>query len=79
MGAKAKKKNAAAYWHGPARVVMTNPPSTVWVASQGSQVKAAPGKLQRAAEDELLILSGWIDALEDTRPRLEKEPKKRLH
>ena len=36
-------------WHGPARVVMTDYPSTIWLSYQGSIVKAAPERIRPAA------------------------------
>ena len=61
-------------WHGPGRVVMTQHPSSIWVAHRGTLVKASPEHVRRATEDEQLTLSGWIDDLVKTRDEFEKEP-----
>ncbi len=42
------KKPANAYWHWPEQVVMTNLPTTVWLAYQGFAVKAAPERIRPA-------------------------------
>ena len=76
VGLGSTRKPAPAYWHGPAKVVMTNPPSTIWVSYQGTLVKASPERIRRASEEEMLTLSGWIDALVETRATLEQEPKR---
>ena len=76
VGLGSTRKPAPAYWHGPAKVVMTCPPSTIWLSYQGTLVKASPERVRRASEEEMLSLSGWIDALLDTRQELEKEPKR---
>lgn len=76
IGMGPTRKPAPAYWHGPAKVVMTSPPTTVWVSYQGTLVKASPERLRRASEEEMTTLSGWIDALVDTRQTFEKEPKR---
>ena len=41
-GGRTGKKDPYACWHGPARVVMTNYPTTVWLSHGGRLVKAAP-------------------------------------
>ena len=63
-----------AYWHGPARVVMTDPPTTLWLSYQGTLVKASPERVRRSSEEEQLTLTGWIDDLVQT--RLDAEPKR---
>ena len=65
------KKDSPAFWHGPARVILTNLPNTVWVSHQGHVVKASPEHLRPATPDEEFTLSGWIDAIADTRKRLQ--------
>ena len=76
VGMSAAKKAAPAYWHGPARVVMTHLPSTVWLSYQGTLVKASPEQVRRISEEEQITLSGWIDSLMATRDALNKEPKR---
>lgn len=70
------RKPAPAYWHGPARVVMTDPPTTLWLSYQGTLVKASPERVRRASEDEQTTLTGWIDDIIQTRQKLEQEPKR---
>ena len=60
MGANKAKKYSSQYWCGPARIVMLDQPSTVWLSYQGGLVKAAPERIRRASLEENLTLSGWI-------------------
>ena len=76
MGADKKLKFNARYWQGPGRIVMIDQPSTIWIAFQGSLVKASPERVRRASPEENLTLSGWIDDLLATKADLEKEPKR---
>ena len=76
VGQGSTRKPAPTYWHGPARVVMTDPPSTLWLSYQGTLVKASPERVRRTAEEEQLTLTGWIDDLAQTRDRLDQEPKR---
>eukprot|EP00435_Cladocopium_sp_Y103_P011110 s283_g2.t2 len=76
VGLGSTRKPAPAYWHGPAKVVMTDPPSTLWLSYQGTLVKASPERVRKSADEEMLTLSGWIDALLDTRAQLDAEPKR---
>ncbi|CAL1148194.1 unnamed protein product [Cladocopium goreaui] len=76
VGQGAAHQTAPAYWHGPARVVMLDQPTTVWLAYQGKLVKASPERIRRASEEEQLTLTGWIDDLVHTRDMFEKTPKR---
>eukprot|EP00435_Cladocopium_sp_Y103_P033184 s4126_g8.t1 len=76
VGQGAQRQPAPAYWHGPARVVMLDQPTTVWLAYQGKLVKASPERIRRASEEEQLTLTGWIDDLVNTRDLFEKTPKR---
>ena len=69
------KKNFARFWRGPARVVLTAPPSSVWVNYRGTIVKAAPEQLRRASTDEMFAVSSWMQGLSETRDDLEKNPR----
>ena len=71
VGLIGTKKAAPAYWHGPSRVVMTEQPSTLWLSYQGKLVKASPERVRRAAEEEQVTLTGWIDSILDTKQQLE--------
>ena len=76
VGQGPKWKRAPTYWHGPAKTVMTNPPTTIWLSYQGRLVKASPERVRRASEDEQTTLTGWIDDLVQTRNALDREPKR---
>eukprot|EP00435_Cladocopium_sp_Y103_P050254 s2395_g15.t1 len=76
VGQGAARQPAPAYWHGPARVVMLDQPTTVWLAYQGKLVKASPERIRRASEEEQLTLTGWIDDLVHTRDLFERTPKR---
>ncbi|CAE7232206.1 RE1 [Symbiodinium sp. CCMP2456] len=63
-------------WHGPARVIMTDLPSTLWLSYQGNLVKASPERVRPGSEEEQLTISGWLDGLTQAKKEFEKEPKK---
>ena len=71
-GAERARKDNSSFWRGPARVVLTNPPTSIWVAFQGYLIKAAPEHLRLASTEEHLTLSGWIDDIAATREALAK-------
>ena len=60
MGMDKARKFAAGYWQGPARIIMMDQPSTLWLAHQGHLVKAAPERIRRASLEENLAISGWL-------------------
>ena len=72
-GMDASKRPLASYWHGPARVVQTNLPTTVWVAYNGHLVKAAPEKIRPAAEEEEMSLSGWLKGISHVKEQLQRD------
>ena len=71
-GADMSRKPANAFWHGPARVVATQLPTTVWLAHNGFLVKAAPEKLRPAAEKEMQSISGWLEGISHARKQLDR-------
>ena len=75
-GMEGARKNSPDYWRGPARVILTSPPSTVWLNFQGYVVKAAPEHLRLASEEEHFGLSDWMEELSQTREELERQPRK---
>ena len=75
-GTDRPKKDSYIYWKGPARVVLTAPPSTVWINYKGYVVKAAPEHLRHATEEERFTLSSWIDDIAETRQQLNREPRR---
>ena len=74
-GMEGAKRDRPGYWRGPARVVLTSPPSTVWVNFRGYVVKAAPEQLRLASEEEQFTLTKWIDDIANTRQELEQQPR----
>eukprot|EP00435_Cladocopium_sp_Y103_P027341 s2384_g6.t1 len=74
-GTDGPKKNRPSFWRGPGRVILTSPPSTVWLSFRGYVVKAAPEQLRLATEEEKFTLTGWINDLTGTREELEKYPR----
>ena len=63
-------------WHGPARVIMTDMPSTVWLSYQGNLVKASPERIRPGSTEEKLSVTGWLDGLTKAKEEFEKEPKR---
>lgn len=74
-GTDGPKKKRPSFWRGPSRVILTSPPSTIWLSYRGFVVKAAPEQLRLASEDERFTLTGWIDDIANTREELETQPK----
>lgn len=75
VGQGSTRKPASAYWHGPSKVGMTDPPSTLWLSYRGTLSKASPERIRCASEEEQLTLTGWIDGLFRTLSALEEERK----
>ncbi|CAE7602014.1 GIP [Symbiodinium sp. CCMP2456] len=63
-------------WHGPARVIMTDLPSTLWLSYQGNLVKASPERVRPGSEEEKMTIHGWLDGLAQAKEEFEKEPKR---
>ena len=61
MGADKKLKFSPSYWQGPARIVMTDQPSTIWLTHRGFLVKASPERIRRASLEENMSISGWLE------------------
>ena len=72
-GMSRQKKDSPAYWHGPAKVVLTDLPTTVWVTYHGYLVKACPEHLRGVSEDEKFILNDFISDLVDTKNALDEK------
>ena len=75
-GAGTSKKTRSSYWHGPGRILLTNLPSTVWIAHGNSVIKASPERVRIATEEESLSISGWLCGITQAREAFEKVPKK---
>ena len=71
-GVKRYFKNNVSFWHGPAKVVVTNPPSTIWLTYQGHLVKASPEHLRLATIEEEQTMTGWIQDIVNTRRSIEE-------
>lgn len=72
-GMNQQKKDNPAYWHGPAKVVLTDLPSTVWVVHNGYLVKACPEHLRPASDDEKFILTDFIADILETKKLLDEK------
>ena len=72
-GVKRYFKDNVSFWHGPAKVVVTNPPSTIWLTYQGHLVKASPEHLRLATIEEEMTITGWIQDIVDTRRSIEED------
>ena len=69
----AARKPATYFWHGPARVVATQLPSTIWLSYNHHLVKAAPEKIRPASEEEFFSLSVWLDGISNAKKQFETE------
>jgi hypothetical protein len=69
-GADKARKFAPGFWCGPAKIIMVDQPSTIWVAYQSTLVKASPERIRRASAEENLTVSGWLKDLVDTKADL---------
>ena len=63
-------------WNGPARVIMTDLPGTLWLSYQGGVIKASPERVRPASPEELLTVSGWLEGLSQVRRDFEQEPRR---
>ena len=77
-GTDPARRPAIYFWHGPARVVATQLPNTVWLSYNHHLVKAAPEKLRPAAEEESLSLSGWLEGISNAKKQFEQDKIKGL-
>ena len=74
MGADKKLKFKPCYWHGPARIIMIDQPSTIWLPYQSQLVKASPERIRRASLEENMALSGWLEDLVKLKKDIATEP-----
>ena len=70
-GTDPARRSANSFWHGPARVVATQLPTTVWLSYNHHLVKAAPEKLRPASEEEFFTLSGWLEGISNAKKQIE--------
>ena len=75
-GTDGVKKNNMSYWRGPARVILTSPPSAIWITYRGYVIKASPEHLRAATTEETFTLSQWIEDIAQTREEVQREPRK---
>ena len=69
-GMERAKKDNPAFWHGPAKVILTNLPTTVWVAHRGRIIKASPEHLRPATDEEKFVLTEWIQDIVETKNQI---------
>ena len=74
MGADKKLKFSPSYWQGPARIVMTDQPSTIWLTHRGFLVKASPERIRRASLEENMSISGWLEDIVGAKKDIATEP-----
>ena len=74
MGADKKLKFKPCYWHGPARIIMIDQPSTIWLSYQSQLVKASPERIRRPSLEENMALSGWLEDLVQLKKDIVTEP-----
>ena len=60
------RKPATYFWHGPAKIVAPQLPSTAWLSYNRHLVKAAP-------EKEFFSLSGWLEGISHAKKQFETE------
>ena len=70
-GTDPARRSANSFWHGPARVVATQLPTTVWLSYNHHLVKASPEKLRPASEEEFFSLSGWLEGISNAKKQFE--------
>eukprot|EP00435_Cladocopium_sp_Y103_P057336 s1146_g19.t1 len=75
-GAERALKDKPIFWRGPARVILTAMPTSVWLTYRGYVIKAAPEHLRHANEEEHLSLSEWIDDITKTKEEIEQKPRR---
>ena len=76
MGADKRLKFSPGYWQGPARIVMTDQPSTLWLSYQGYLIKANPERIRRASLEENMALSGWLEGIVKMKKDIVTEPQR---
>ena len=67
------------FWHGPAHVVITQLPSTLYLVNQGRIIKAAPEQCRACSADEELSCSELVQSLRPTRDEFASARIKGLH
>ena len=72
-GMQRAKKDNPSFWHGPAKVILTNLPNTVWVAHRNHIVKASPEHLRPAVDEEKFVITDWIQDLVETKKKLQEK------
>lgn len=69
-GMERAKKDNPSFWHGPSKVILTNLPTTVWVAHRGRIIKASPEHLRPATDEEKFVLTDWIQDIVETKNQI---------
>lgn len=75
----ASRKPPHQFWHGPARIVLTQMPSTIYLIYQGRIIKAAPEQCRACSADEELSCSELVQSLCQTRDDFAHARVKGLH
>eukprot|EP00435_Cladocopium_sp_Y103_P060642 s325_g22.t1 len=75
-GAERALKDKPIFWRGPARVILTAMPTSVWLTYRGYVIKAAPEHLRHANEEQHLSFSEWIDDITKTKEEIEQKPRR---
>ena len=75
----ASRKPPHQFWHGPARVVITQLPSTLYLVYQGRIIKAAPEQCRACSADEELSCSELVQSLCQTKEEFAQARIKGLH
>ena len=70
-GADARRRQPTAYWHGPARILMTQLPTALWLAYNGHLVKASPEKVRLASQEENLSMSSWLEGISNAKKQID--------
>ena len=75
----ASRKPPHQFWHGPARVVITQLPSTLYLVYQGRIIKAAPEQCRACSADEEISCSELVQSLCQTKDEFAQARIKGLH
>ena len=67
------KKNNSDFWIGPAKVILTDMPSTVWLSYQNKLVRACPEHLRPASEEEKFAITDFIADIVETKKMIQND------
>ena len=75
----AARKPAYMFWHGPARVIVTQQPSVLFLAYQGRLVRCSPEQCRFASRDEELSCDDRLSEICRVRQELQENKIRGLH